>query len=117
MEMQPTASTEDEGESGNVDADPAVTPTVLEKGTEWLLLYVCAIGYAGITFGRVSLGIASSQMRQVGFLKDGSSLDFGTVQGAATTAYCLGKIFWALVSDRLGGFNNLKVTVRLYLSM
>ena len=65
----------------------------------------------GITFGRVSLGIASSQMREVQFLKDGSSLDFGTMQGAATTAYCVGKIFWSLVADRLGGFNNLKLTM------
>ena len=81
------------------------------KKTEWLLLYILCIAYMGITFGRVSLGIASSQMREVQFLKDGSSLDFGTMQGAATTAYCVGKIFWSLVADRLGGFNNLKLTM------
>ena len=79
--------------------------------TDWALLYFLCIGYSSIAFGRVALSVCGPTLRESGFLADGSDLDFGTMQGFATGSYCLGKVVWALTSDWMGGFTNMKVTM------
>jgi len=75
------------------------------------LLHTLCIAYASITFGRVILGVVSPRLTDSNFLKDDSFLNYGTLQGCATGSYCIGKMFWALVSDKLGGFNNIWICI------